>query len=94
MVAALLSRVAVMTLLADDPETERLPRDYMTWGGRAEKELPDPFSFERPFSMNWVEMRRREDCPVCGTVGMPPDPEVDEEHEKITAGLAAGNPAG
>jgi molybdopterin/thiamine biosynthesis adenylyltransferase len=94
MVAALLSRVAVMTLLADDPETERLPRDYMTWGARAETGLPDPFSFERPFSVNWVEMRRREDCPVCATIGMPPDPEVDEEYEKITAGLAAGNSAG
>jgi hypothetical protein len=94
MVAALLSRVAIMTVLADDPETERLPRDYMTWGGRAEKELPDPFGFERPFSVNWVEMRRREDCPVCATFGMPPDPEVDEEYEKITARLSAGNSPG
>lgn len=94
MVAALLSRVAVMTLLADDPETERLPRDYMTWGARAETELPDPFSFERPFSVNWVEMRCREDCPVCATVGTPPDPEVDEEYEKITAELAAGSSPG
>jgi molybdopterin/thiamine biosynthesis adenylyltransferase len=93
MVAALLSRVAVMTLLADDPKTERLPRDYMTWGARAETGFPDPFSFERPFSVNWVEMRRRRDCPVCATVGMPPGPEVDEEYEKITAELAAGNSA-
>ena len=94
MVAALLSRVAVMTLLADDPETERLPRDYMTWGARAETELPVPFSYGYPFSTNWVEMRRREDCPVCATVGMPPDPEVDEEYEKITAELAVGSSAG
>lgn len=93
MVAALLSRVAVMTLLADDPETERLPRDYMTWGARAETGLPDPFTFERPFSVNWVEMRRRGDCPVCAMVGMPPGPEVDEEYEKITAELAASNSA-
>jgi hypothetical protein len=38
-----------------------------------------------------MEMRRREDCSVCATYGVPPDPEVDEEYEKITAGLAAGN---
>lgn len=94
MVAALLSRVAVMTLLADDLETERLPRDYMTWGSRAEAELPVPFSFEYPFSTNWVEMRRREDCLVCATVGAPADPNVDEEYEKIMAGLAAGSSAG
>lgn len=89
MVAALLSRVAVMTLLADDPETDRLPRDYIVWGGRVETDLPEPFNFEWPFGVNWVPLARREDCIVCSTVGMRVRPEVNEEYEKIMAGLLA-----
>ena len=87
MVAALQSRIAVMTLLAGDPDVDKLPRDYMTWGGRVETGLSDPFNFERPFSVNWVPLTRREDCPVCATVGRPLDPGVDEEYEYIMANL-------
>jgi hypothetical protein len=93
MVAALLSRVAVMTLLAGDPATDRLPRDYIVWGTRVETDLPEPFKFEWPFGVNWVPLARRGDCIVCGTVGMPVRPEVNEEYEKIMAGLRAETPA-
>jgi molybdopterin/thiamine biosynthesis adenylyltransferase len=87
MVAALVSRIAVMTLLADSPDVDRLPRDYMVWGSRIESGLHDPFNFKHPFGMNWVPLPRREDCPVCGTSGAPPDPEVNEEYESIMASL-------
>ena len=87
MVAALQSRIAIMTLLAGDPDIDKLPRDYMTWGGRVEMGLSDPFNFERPFSVNWVPLTRREDCPVCATVGQPLDHEVNEEYESIMANL-------
>ncbi|MBA3239810.1 MAG: hypothetical protein H0T60_01120 [Acidobacteria bacterium] len=92
MVAALLSRAAIMTLLADNPETDMLPRDYIIWGGRVETDLPEPFNFERPFGVNWVPLARREDCVVCGTVDMPVRPEVNEEYENIMADLRAETP--
>lgn len=88
-VAALLSRVAVMTLLSADTEEDRLPRDYVIWGGRVETNLPEPFRFERPFGMNWVPLERREECLVCGHVGRPPSPEVDGEYKEIMAVLRA-----
>lgn len=94
MVAALLSKVAVMTLLAGDPETDRLPQDYMIWGGRVETGLPNPFSFEWPFGVNWVPLSRRGDCMVCGTFGMSPRSEIDEDYEKIMAGLLPEAEAG
>lgn len=87
MVAALQSRIAIMTLLAGDPDVDKLPRDYMTWGGRVEASLVDPFNFERPFSVNWVPLNRREDCPVCAAVGKPLDPGVNEEYQSIMANL-------
>ncbi len=87
MVAALQSRIAIMTLLAGDPDVDKLPRDYMTWGGRVETGLSDPFNFERPFSVNWVPLTRREACPVCAEVGRPLDPGIDEEYESIMANL-------
>jgi molybdopterin/thiamine biosynthesis adenylyltransferase len=87
MVAVLQSRIAIMTLLAGDPDVDMLPRDYMTWGGRVETGLVDPFNFERPFSVNWLLLTRREDCPVCAAVGKTPDPKLNEQYESIMANL-------
>ena len=83
MVAALLSRVAIITL-ADGPETDSLPHDYLAWGGRV-TELPSPFNFDRPFSTNWVELERDENCLVCADVGRPVAREIETAFAAIMA---------
>jgi molybdopterin/thiamine biosynthesis adenylyltransferase len=85
MLAALQARAAIMTLLPDISEGDSLPRDYMTWGAVREEGFPEPFRFDYPFSANWVQLERRDDCPVCSTVGMPLDPDLIEEYETIMA---------
>jgi len=87
MVAALHARVAIMTLLADTHERSSLPHDYMAWGAVAERGFPEPFTFRYPFSLNWVQLERRVDCPVCSSVGIPLDPDVDQAYEAIVARL-------
>ncbi len=66
-VAALQAKVAVMTLLDDEPGAfEPLPRDYFTWGAVRNLRFPPPFAFQYPFATNYVTLVRRPDCPVCG----------------------------
>lgn len=91
-VAALLCRVAITTLLAGEGEADHLPSNYLAWGGRIETELPDPFNFERPFGTNWAHIAPREDCPVCGSPRNLIDATVDEEYEKIMASLPDAAP--
>ncbi len=87
MVAALQARVAIMTLLADTHEGSSLPHDYIAWGAVTERGFPDPFTFRYPFSLNWVQLERRDNCPVCSSVGIPLDPDVDETYKAIVARL-------
>ncbi len=87
MVAALQARVAIMTLLADAQEGSSLPCDYMAWGVMAQEGFPEPFTFPYPFSLNWVQLERRDDCPVCSSLGIPPGLEIDAAYKAIMARL-------
>lgn len=87
MIAALLSRVAIITL-ANEPEVDSLPHDYLAWGGRM-TELPSPFNFERPFSTNWVELERDENCLVCADIGRPVAREIETAFAAIMAKVNA-----
>ena len=87
-VAALLSRVAIITLLVDESEDDLLPQDYLAWGGKV-TELPAPFDFKRPFSTNWVELERDEKCMACADVGKPVVREIETAFEAIMAGANA-----
>lgn len=87
MVAALQARAAIMSLLPDAREGYGLPRDYLTWGAVREEGFPEPFLFHYPFSVNWVQLDRQDDCPVCSAVGMPLDQDLNEEYEAIMARL-------
>jgi molybdopterin/thiamine biosynthesis adenylyltransferase len=86
-VAALLARVAIMTL-SEEPEADFLPHDYLVWGGRV-SELTSPYDFERPFGTNWVELERDEECLVCADVGRPVDTEIETKFAAIMAGVNA-----
>jgi molybdopterin/thiamine biosynthesis adenylyltransferase len=88
MVAALLSRMAIDTLLESEA-LEPIPGDYLTWGGRAILDLAQPFNFERPFSTTWVHMKRAENCPVCGAFGKKLDQRTAEAYRQIMATLGA-----
>lgn len=67
MVAAMQARVAVMTLL--DPGATGagwLPRDYLVWGATRTEQFSGPFVFDYPFTVKFLTISRRIDCPVCG----------------------------
>jgi molybdopterin/thiamine biosynthesis adenylyltransferase len=90
MVAALLSRMAIDTLLQSET-LEPMPGDYLTWGGRAISDRAQPFNFERPFSTTWVHMQRAEKCPVCATLGKELDQGTAETYRQIMASLGAAS---
>jgi molybdopterin/thiamine biosynthesis adenylyltransferase len=59
-IAMLLARVALETLLGDDPAApEPLPGDWLLFGNRAE------WIFKEPLQRHFVAVPRREECPVC-----------------------------
>lgn len=63
-VASLSTRVALQVL---DPEHyPKLPTDYLVWGREKSSEHAPPFTFDYPLSVNFAQMPRRADCPVCG----------------------------
>jgi molybdopterin/thiamine biosynthesis adenylyltransferase len=64
-VSGLATRVGLHVL---DPDTfEALPTNYLVWG-REKTEYDPPFRFEFPLSVNYINMPRRSDCPVCGVL--------------------------
>jgi molybdopterin/thiamine biosynthesis adenylyltransferase len=85
-VSSLATRVALQVL---DPKSYgRLPADYLVWGREKSFEYGDPFRFDLPLSLNYVPVRMRPDCPVCG--GRPADLEgvdIGGEFAKILAEL-------
>jgi hypothetical protein len=85
MVAAMQSRVAVMTLL--DPEATGagwLPRDYLAWGATRTQQFSEPFVFDYPFTVKFLTISRRIDCPVCGDL---PDVLYEVDIEKSYASI-------
>ena len=90
MVAALVSRMAIDTLLQSDA-LDPMPADYLIWGGRAVLDLAQPFNFERPFSTTWVHLQRAENCPVCGALGKELDQRTAETYRQIMASLGAAS---
>jgi molybdopterin/thiamine biosynthesis adenylyltransferase len=65
--AALASRVALQML--NPSEFGTTPASYIVWGRDADRRFSEPFQFSYPFATNYVPIRRRKDCPLCG--GMP-----------------------
>lgn len=63
-VAALAARGALGVLV---PELfPALPHNYLVWGRDAGADYGVPFSFDVPLGLNYVQIQRRLDCPVCG----------------------------
>jgi molybdopterin/thiamine biosynthesis adenylyltransferase len=65
LVASLSTRVALGVL--DAVRYKSLPANYIVWG-RESTEYAPPFRFDVPFSLNYVPIAKRLDCPVCGSV--------------------------
>lgn len=64
--AALTSHVALQLL---NPERfHSMPTSYMVWGREASRQFSAPFQFEYPFATNFVPIKRRKDCSVCGAL--------------------------
>lgn len=64
--AALASHVALQIL--DPARFPSTPAPYMVWGREASRHFSQPFQFEYPFATNFVPLKRRKDCPVCGAL--------------------------
>lgn len=88
-VAALLSRIAISTLLNSEIHAKSLPTDYLVWGGTVASDLTNPFNFERPFSTTWVHLQRQKECPVCADFGKPIDQKIAETYQHVMASIGA-----
>jgi molybdopterin/thiamine biosynthesis adenylyltransferase len=64
--AALASNVAIQVL--NPAKCKSAPTPYILWGREANMSLPPPFQFEYPFATNFVPVKKRKDCPVCGAL--------------------------
>jgi molybdopterin/thiamine biosynthesis adenylyltransferase len=64
--AALASHVALQIL--NPAGFPPAPASYIVWGREPGRDFSHPFQFEYPFSANFVPLKRRTDCPVCGAV--------------------------
>jgi len=94
LVASLVARVAINTLLAGKSAGEGdLPTNYISWGVTPSSELPPPFQFTYPFSVNWVPLERAPDCPVCSALDAQSDPSIKEEYEAIIGPLRPASAA-
>jgi molybdopterin/thiamine biosynthesis adenylyltransferase len=85
-VASLATRVALQVL--DPSRYPKLPADYLIWGREKSSEHAPPFAFDYPLSVNFAQMLRRVDCPVCGV--QPSDIQgidIDGRFGEILAGL-------
>jgi molybdopterin/thiamine biosynthesis adenylyltransferase len=65
-VAALASHVALQVL--NPTRFPPAPAPYIVWGREAAHRFSDPFQFDCPFATNFVPIKRRKDCPVCGAL--------------------------
>jgi molybdopterin/thiamine biosynthesis adenylyltransferase len=85
-VASLTTRVALQVL---DPERyPKLPTDYLVWGREQSSEHAPPFRFDYPLSVNFAQMPRRADCPICGAQALDLHGiDIDEKFDQILGSL-------
>src|SRR5260370_9465107 len=63
-IASLAARASLVDLA---PELfPPMPESYIVWGRDAGSTFAAPFQFNTPLGINYVKVRRRRDCPVCG----------------------------
>ena len=89
LIASLLAKAAMTTLLSHNRDGEAdLPSDYLAWGVNASQEFPAPYSFDLPFSVNWMKIPRQNNCLVCADVGEPHDDEIEGLYAHIMENLS------
>lgn len=95
-VGSLVSRVALASLLADDPtaQLEKLPTNWVIWGNRPW----EGWIFDEPLQSRFVEINRDPSCPVCQhanfireKLGLNPE-EAAQEAAELLASLENNRP--
>jgi molybdopterin/thiamine biosynthesis adenylyltransferase len=88
MVAALASKVALMTLTEGKKIFGELPFNYITWGSVRNMDFNPPFSFNLPFTTNYCNYLVNPHCPICGDLPSEiADINIEERYNEIMAEL-------
>ncbi|QOX63892.1 hypothetical protein FRZ06_11390 [Anoxybacterium hadale] len=81
-VAAISSKVALMTLSAKD--FGNLSFNFITWGATRNTDFISPYYFRMPFSTNYTNYNIHPECPICGSLAPEiQDVNIEEEYDEI-----------